>query len=222
MRHDRQKAIDLRKQGKSYKEIQEELRISKGTLSLWFKGEEWAKDISLLNKNKERIRANERMKKLNMIRRTKFAFTYAVAEEEAEKEFDLHKRDTLFWAGLMLYAGSGDTHSRNIVSLRHEDMSLHKIMIQFAVTYLDLKKEGMKCKVLVSPVNDDREVASSWSSSLCISVSISHKAQSYQAKNSHKKLQNSSGISILSTRVVVKKKLLRWIALAESHHFGQQ
>lgn len=221
MRHDRQKAVDLRKQGKSYKEIQSELRVSKGTLSSWFKGEAWAQDISLFNKDKERTKANERMKKLNMIRRAKFAFTYAVVEEEAEKEFELYKNDTLFWAGLMLYIGSGDVSSRNMISLRHQEPFVHKTMIDFASRYLDLDKSTIKCRVSVPSALSGVQMVGIWSSVLGVPVSILQKNQGVQDKDSQKKLQNSSGISILSTRVVVKKKLLRWTKLAEKHQFGR-
>jgi len=45
MRKDKEKAILLRKQGKSYKQIREELGIATSTLAGWFKNEPWSQEI---------------------------------------------------------------------------------------------------------------------------------------------------------------------------------
>lgn len=43
MRQDKETAKNLRKLGKSYREIEEELGIPRSTLSDWFGSEEWSK-----------------------------------------------------------------------------------------------------------------------------------------------------------------------------------
>jgi len=45
MKKDKEKAVFLRKQGKSYKQIQQELGIATSTLAGWFKNEPWSQEI---------------------------------------------------------------------------------------------------------------------------------------------------------------------------------
>jgi orotate phosphoribosyltransferase-like protein len=39
----KQKVLELRKQGKSYSQIRQELKVSKGSLSLWLRGKSLSK-----------------------------------------------------------------------------------------------------------------------------------------------------------------------------------
>ena len=45
MRKDKDRAIALRKTGKSYNEIQETLGIAKSTLTSWFKNQKWSQAV---------------------------------------------------------------------------------------------------------------------------------------------------------------------------------
>lgn len=219
MRRDVQKAIELRKQGKSYREIQKELRISKGTLSKWFKGEAWSVEISKTNTEKVRSLAHDKMKRINMMRRVKFAFTYGLAEEEAVREFEVYKNDPLFWAGLMIYAGEGDKKSPNVTRISNSESYLHKIWIRFGTKYLKIDKNMLRFNVLIYPDIDQENTEKYWSNEIGIPRTQFHKTQTIQGKETTKKLQNGVGISILSSRVAIKKKLLKWLKLAEGYNF---
>lgn len=221
MRRDKQIAISLRKQGKSYTEIIQELGVSRGTLSSWLKGEEWAKEISLSNSKKQWALGQEKMKRMNMMRKVKLAFTYGVAEEEATKEFEVYKKEPLFWAGLMIYAGEGDKKSANILRLSTPEVYLHKIWLSFGKEYLKIESNQLRFGVLVYADQSTESGESYWSEAVGIPRSQFHKTQTLQGKEGTKKLQNGVGISILSSRVIIKKKLLKWLKLAEMHNFKQ-
>src|SRR3989344_2769843 len=108
MRHDQPQAFSLRKQGKTYREIEKILIVSRSTLCDWFKNEDWSKHIKKSNTNKHIKLSKERLKKLHQGRRLMLEKKYKEVESEAEKEFQFFKKDPLFMAGLMLYAGEGD------------------------------------------------------------------------------------------------------------------
>lgn len=219
MRRDKQKAIDLRRQGRSYRDIVKELKVSKGTLSAWFKGQEWSDQISKSNIEKEHSRAPEKMKRINMMRRVKFAFTYGVAEEEAVREFKVYKNEPLFWAGLMIYAGEGDKRSSSMTRVSNSESYLHKIWLEFGLKYLKAEQKMVRFNVLIYPDLDQETTEEYWSKETGIPRTQFHKTQTIQGKETTRKLQNGVGISILSSRVVIKKKLLKWLKLAENYDF---
>ena len=128
MRQDKQFVFELRKQGKSYREIQEKTSISRGTLCAWFKDIEWSKHIRYENNGKNITLSKERLKKLNNGRKIKLDSYYQKIEKEAEKEFRVFKDEALFMAGLMLYAGEGDKRSRNVSKISKQCLFYKVIM----------------------------------------------------------------------------------------------
>ena len=52
MRYDQPEVFELRKQGKTYREIQKLLGISRGTLCDWFRDQEWSTHIKKSNTEK--------------------------------------------------------------------------------------------------------------------------------------------------------------------------
>ena len=112
MRKDKNIAFELRKQGKSYREIQREINISRSTLCKWFKNEEWSNHIKYKNNTGNLILTKDRILKLNLARSDKLKALYDRAHIEATQEFEVFKKDPLFMAGLMVYAGEGDKATR--------------------------------------------------------------------------------------------------------------
>ena len=100
MRHDKHKALHLRKLGKSYNEIQQLLGMPKSTLSGWLKTSQWSQKIK---KNLEAKRAKYgtiRLQALNNIRGGHLAKLYTQARKEATEEFEYFKLHPLFVAGI--------------------------------------------------------------------------------------------------------------------------
>ena len=112
MRHDKEKAFELRKQNKTYKEIETLLNVSRSTLCGWFKNEEWSKHIKKSNIYKQIRISTAHLNKMNECRLLMLDKKYKEVEAEATKEFEIFKNDPLFMAGLMLYAGEGDRKNR--------------------------------------------------------------------------------------------------------------
>ena len=98
---ERRKAIELRKQGKSYSQIKKVLKVSKGTLSCWLRDYPLSKQRirELCNQNEQRI---ERFRQTMRRKREK---RWNEAFQKAKKELlPFYKKDLLI-AGLFLYRG---------------------------------------------------------------------------------------------------------------------
>ncbi|HAO64933.1 TPA: hypothetical protein DCQ44_03065, partial [Candidatus Taylorbacteria bacterium] len=124
-------AVNLRKNGKSYSEIQEILSIPKTTLSDWFKNESWSKDISVFLNEKSKKVSTVRLLKLNSEKKAHLQKLYAEARLEAAEEFKMLKNDPLFISGMMLYWGEGDKVSLHQVKISNSDPEMIKIALHF-------------------------------------------------------------------------------------------
>lgn len=216
MRHDKEKAFELRRAGKSYREIEAELKITRSTLSAWFANEEWSKHIRKTNNNISLQSNIERILKMNSARKIKLENKYRAEENEAIKEFDMYKNDPLFMAGLMLYAGEGDKKTRGTIRLSNSEFYLHLVFIRFSEKFLKIKKDRIKIWLLLYPDHDIDKCIEIWSNRLKIERQNFYKSQVIKGKEKLKKLQYGVGNSIiLSTSL--KNKILKWLVLCEEN-----
>lgn len=146
-RIDRQKAIELRKEGKSYGEIKLRLGISKSTLSGWLKDLPLtSSQISKLNKNiKSRktigiektviVKLNKRKRRLK-----------EVYETEKKNIFPLTKRE-LYLCGLFLYWGEGTKGLKSGVSISNTDPRVVKFFLFWLLTIVKIPKEKIRARL---------------------------------------------------------------------------
>lgn len=213
MRQDKDLVFKLRKEGKSYRYIRKETGISMGTLCEWFKSEEWSKHIKKSNMDKNTTISTERLKLLQDGKNKMLKDKYKNVELEAEKEFHIFKKDPLFTAGLMIYAGEGDKRSQNNSRVSNSEFYIHKIFINFTEKYLDIKRESIKIGLIIYSDLDVVTCINKWSSELDIRSFNFYKTQIIKGKEKTKRLQYGIGTSIISSTVVVKKKILKWLEL---------
>lgn len=219
MRKDKMVAFKLRKEGKSYRQIQKELGVSRSTLCDWFRNEEWSTHIKKSNSNKNIILSIERLRLLQEERNRMLLDKYIKVELEAEKEFSVYKKEPLFMAGLMIYAGEGDKKHGNCSRISNSEFYLHQIFIKFSEKYLDIKRENIKVGLILYPDLEVRACLEKWSQELNITELNFYKTQIIKGKEKTKKLQYGVGISIISSTVVVKKKILKWLELSKTEKF---
>lgn len=214
MRQDKNIAFNLRKQGKSYREIQKELGVSRSTLCDWFKNIEWSKHAKNTNNNKNVILSKERLVRLNAGRKAKLDAYYAEAEEQAIKEFEIFKNEPLFMTGLMAYAGEGNKMDKNHIKISNSEFYINKFFIEFSVKYLGFKRENMKCALILYPDNDIEQCIERWSNEIGISRANFYKTQIIQGKEKIRRLQFGVGMVIISN-TFLKKKLMKWLELCK-------
>ena len=143
---------------------------------------------------------------------------YALVEKEAEKEYQLYRKDPLFWAGLMIYAGEGDRQSRHFVRITNTDFSLHKIFLAFSLKYLGISREKLRVCLSISSALNESLCKEVWANLLGISREQFYKTQIIKGKEEVGRLQYGTGMSIISS-TVLKKKIMKWISLAQDENF---
>lgn len=220
MRHDQPEAFELRKNGKTYREIEKILGVSRSTLCDWFRNEEWSRHIKRINTNKHIKLSVQRLRKLHEGRKLMLEKKYKFVEEQAKHEFELYKNDPLFMAGLMLYAGEGDKLDRGTIRLANVDFNLHKIFINFCEKFIKIKRESMKFSILLYPDLDINTCIQKWSLELGISENNFYKTQVIKGKLKNRKLHFGVGTTIILNSFL-KRKILFWIEKAKEYltHF---
>jgi transposase-like protein len=218
MRQDKDRIFQLRREGRTYREIQRDTGVSRATLSIWFKDQDWSKHLSSEHSKKNLGSSKERMERMNMVRRLKLQYQYSLAEKEAEKGCETYKKDPLFWSGLMIYAGGGDKITKHQIRLSSCEVYIHRIFLLFAYKYLGFSKDHFRYSLIVYLGVDTREVVANWSKNLDVSESLFYKTHVIQGKEVVKRLQYGTCISIISS-TVQKKKLLKWLSMSESERF---
>ena len=218
MRKDKELIFKLRQEGKSYGEIQRETGISRGTLTAWFKNISWSKHLSEEHRKKNRGASKERMERLNMVRKLKLQYQYALIESEAATQYASFKHEPLFWAGLMAYAGAGDKRTKHLLRLSSADCLLHRIFVLFCKKYLGVGDGDFRIALLIDPKASESECREVWERQLPIEQPIFHKTQIIKGNETGKRLQYGVGMSIISS-TSLKKKVLKWLSLAEAEMF---
>jgi len=210
MRKDKEVAFKLRREGKSYREIQNEIKISRSTLCDWFRNVEWSRHIKYTNNNNNIEISAARIKKMNLARGLMLDEKYKNILEEAKEEYLLYRNNPLFTAGLMLYAGEGDHLSKNAIRFANIDFHLHKVFLNFSKEFLKIDKESIKFSVLLYPDLNMNECVDKWSIELGIFKQNMYKPQVIVGKLKTRKLHFGVGTSIILNSFL-KKKLLYWI-----------
>ena len=214
MRKDKNKAFYLRRSGKTYSQISQDLSVSKGTLSDWFSKCSWSQDIKNRNDDKNIIISKERINKLNVGRKLSLIIKYKKAEIEATQEWKRFKKDPFFIAGLMLYWGEGDKSLNNhMVRISNADFGILKIFKIFLLKYCSVKAEKIKVWILFYENLDDALLKERWSKELQIPFENFYKSQLIQGRHKKRKLLYGVGNLIIGNKFL-KVKILKWIELA--------
>jgi transcriptional regulator with XRE-family HTH domain len=158
----KQKVLELRKQGMSYSQIRKELKVSKGSLSLWLK------DYPL---SKARIR---KLRDLSDIRIEKFSQTMKAKREarlvefyneEKSKNLPLSKKE-LFIAGLFLYWGEGMKNNKYPLGLYNTNPQLIKFGLYWYKNILKIPTEKIKIHLHLYSDMDVKSEMKFWSQEL--------------------------------------------------------
>ena len=167
---DRQKAIDLRKQGKNYGQIKQELGVSKSTLSDWLSRYPLGKEqLKSLGQNRQYSR-QVAIEKTTITKRKKRQSRIQSTYEEQEKYWVSLSQKELEIAGLFLYWGEGSKRLNGSVFINNTDPNFLKFALYWYVKGLRIPKEKIKVDLhLYSDMNIQEEI-SFWSKALKLPV----------------------------------------------------
>lgn len=181
---DREKALALRRQGKSYSQIKKILKVSKGTLSYWLRdyplSKEKIRELRDWNEQRiERFRETMRRKREDRLQKT----------YKAEKKIllPLTKRE-FYLTGLLLYWGEGTKSQRHTLSVSNTDPVVIKFFIQWVNKCLFVSKEKIRIYLhLYNDMNVDKEIKY-WSEEL--RIPLSQFSRPYIKKTSSKRINH--------------------------------
>lgn len=212
MRGDKNLAIKLRRQNKSYNEINKILGISKSTLAGWFKNDLKSQKAKLwLNSNSNPVVA-ERIKTFVKTNKERWEKWREEARIQAKKEFQELIKNPLFIAGMMLYWGEGDSKPKNPVRLTNTNSGIISLYVKFLIEVLKIPKEKIGGALILYPDLSEKECLNFWSKISNLSESQFVKTQFIKGKHPTKRLSNGICMIICNSRQL-KEKFLVWIDL---------
>lgn len=162
-------AIDLRKQGFSYSEIQKIVPVAKATLSGWFKDLPLTPEESshLARTAKTKIEEG-RNKAITMARKNRL-----VKEEQAqivaEKLFELHRHTPDFLIGLSLFWAEG-SHFSPTLEFTNSDPEMVRFMHVWFRKYLLVRENELHFRLHIQDVYKDAALEQFWAGHLKVSV----------------------------------------------------
>lgn len=202
----RRKAIELRKQGKTYSQILDEVKVAKSSISLWLKEIQLSEDQ--INNIKEiRKKAVEKYRQTMKLKRTNRYRSYY--ENQKNKLLPFSDRELLI-AGLFLYWGEGNKASTNSISINNTNPKLVKFALYWMVKSLSIPKNKIKVQVHLYKDMDVKKELEFWSRELKIPLV---QFNNPYIKNSNKSDLDQKGFGhgtcgLSSSNTVIKENIL--------------
>ncbi|MBI5412915.1 hypothetical protein HZA42_01030, partial [Candidatus Peregrinibacteria bacterium] len=163
MRKDKEKAIELRKQGKSYNEINKILQIPKSTLSLWLK----SLDTSEVIKNDNLTRAKEIWRqniiKYNKARAFKAQCNAKTIRLTAANEIKELNKDDLKLIGVALYWAEGYNRAKWSALFCNSDPRMVKLIMRFFREICEVPENLFRPQVQIHSNISSQEAETYWS-----------------------------------------------------------
>lgn len=217
LRTDRHLAIALRKQSKSYSEINKELGIPESTMGYWFRGNPWSEEIKRKLIIKAQILARPNLKLAAAANKARWNRWHEECRNEATIEFPGLVMNPLFIAGLMLYWGEGDKVIKNsIVKLANSDPEMIKIFYLFLRKVLLIPSEKIIIRLLLYPDLQDKIYKKLWSKMINVPIKYFRKSTTIQGRHPERRLSYGvCYVEVYSRKL--KEKIFTWINLYQEH-----
>lgn len=217
MRQDKNLAIALRKEGKSYKEITRLTGIPKSTLCGWLEHMQWSKAIKSRLTKIQNQNARLRMIAITDKAREQRRALYQSHRDGARKDFQANFKDTFFVAGLMLYWGEGDNAiSNGAIRISNADPMVLKFFRAFVCRYLSEIYPKLKISLVLYPDLKDTPSRKYWSEKVGMPLDKFMKSQYIEGRSSKRTLPYGVGL-LFVTNKAYKHTLLEWIEQARQH-----
>ena len=208
MRTDKELAFTLRKQGKSYREIHNELGMSVSTLSNWFKGVDFSEEIKKSLTTQSKIKSTKRLHFLNKVRGDLLAAHYEQAKKEALEELENNLHNPLFIAVIAAYWGEGDKLSRNHVRLTNTDPAMLRMFVTFLKNYSHISMDRVSLALFIYKDLDNETSKKYWANE--VGITKFHKTQVLPSRHKTRRLPYGT-CAVILTDSYLKRKMSVWI-----------
>jgi len=208
MRSDKGKAFVLRSQGKSYNQIASELKVSKGTLSNWFRGVDFSDAIKNELTKQAHRKNRAHLQALHQVRGIALGVQYEKARQEAEKDMKRYRNLPLFAAGLGLYWAAGDKTSKHYLRLGGADSKRLRVWLAFLQHICGISLDKVGLTLYLTADLDEGRAKRYWKKQL--GVSKFNKTQWFQGQTTSQPAPYGT-CTIITTSSYTKVKLSFWI-----------
>ena len=209
------KAFELRKNGKSYRSIQRELGVPISTLSSWLSDLSWSKEIGLKLAKDAELAGTERLARSRKVRGFGSQFFYAKAKQEAEAEYKKLKKNPLFLTGVTLYWAQGNRSSIYYVRLSSSDFQKIVVFKRFIEEFSKENVKKLRYSLLVTLPFTPEIQTKEWSRKAKIPLQDFTKTTSRRKSKSNGSQPSVVCTATLSSRYL-KEKMLVWLRLVAS------
>ena len=213
MRLDKEKAFELRRKGRSYKQIQAELNISLSILSNWFRDLNWSKKIKSRLASEASSRNSYKLELMQKARRKQLDLLYEMARQEAKVEYGELHNNPLFIAGLMIYWGEGDKMAKSRCGIANTEPLMIKVFSRFLQEICQINRQEIKIWLLLYPDLHDSICKKYWQEASGLSETNFAKSVIIQGKSSIRRLHYGVCNIAIYNRYF-KEKMLAWLQLS--------
>src|ERR1700683_3559654 len=161
---DKLRAIQLRKEGYSYKYISEVLKVSKSTLS------DWLITIPYTPNNETVERIGKARAASGRVKTEIKQASILEAAIEAKRQFGKVSQRDLFMLGLGLYIGEG-SKTAEITRFVNSDPRVVNLMIRWFVKALGLPRKNLRIRLHLYPDCNEKQSLQYWSKITTIPLS---------------------------------------------------
>lgn|SRR3989344_4873994 len=224
---DYKKAIELRRNGLSYREILSQVEVAKSTLSSWLKS------VGLSKEQKQRLtdkklasalRGAARKKELR-VKKTEAIF------REAASDIKSISRNELFLIGVALYWAEGskekDRHPGSGVQFSNSDPTMVRLYLKWLMEICAVPKDKISFDIYIHESHRDniKKVMAYWSK--CVGFPEESFQHVYFKKNKINTKRKNTGelyFGLLKVRVKassdLNRKIAGWIKAINKHYWG--
>lgn len=153
----REKAIDLRKEGWSYKDIIAKIGASKSSLSYWLQ------EVPYIPNDVVRKRISEGPAKSNQVRNEKKRQQLAIIQKNANKQLGKISKRDLFMLGIGLYIGEG-TKANEATQFVNSDPNVVKLAMKWFRDIIELDDDHFAVTLHIYPDTVPEDAIRYWSS----------------------------------------------------------
>lgn len=219
---EKQKAIELRKQGLTYREILEQLPVAKSSLSLWFSDMPLSKEEkNVLKKRKDSNITKGRIMAAASNRKHKVA-REQIYLLEARNEFSVHINEPLFHTGVSLYWAEGAKRNDSFLFM-NSDSAMITTMLQWIEKYTLYTRHDLGFRLYLHQPFAHQQWEKWWAKELQVDLSQFKKTIIKPTNLGIKKRPNYKGCLRVevprSTKLLIKMKF--WINMIVESYKNQ-
>lgn len=217
---ERQKAIELRKAGKTYGQIKSELGIAKSTLSDWLSQYPLSEEqLKFLEQNRKYSKQVAAEKNRITKRRKREARINTAYQKEKIRWGSLSKRE-LELAGIFLYWGEGTKLMKGPIIISNTDPKVIKFSLYWMIRGLEIPKNKLKVTLHLYNDMDIQKEMEYWSKQLRLPLSQFSKPyikKSTRVNIDHKGYGHGT-CALLVSNVLLKEKIMMAIKAISDYY----